>query len=92
MWINARKEKEKISCVQDEQVEKVNNLLSLGAKVSVKGKRPDKRYIYIYIYKGLGKLGVPFKVWSVWNTRGVGNLLKIGERRRHFELPSQNDE
>ena len=62
MRINARKEKEKISCVQDEQVEKVNNLLSLGAKVSVKGKRPDKRYIYIYIYKGLGKLGVPFKV------------------------------
>ena len=58
MRINARKEK--ISCVQDEQVEKVNNLLSLGAKVSVKGKRPDKRYIYIY--KGLGKLGVPFKV------------------------------
>ena len=50
MRINARKEKEKISCVQDEQVEKVNNLLSLGAKVSVKGKRPDKRYIYIYIY------------------------------------------
>ena len=65
MRINARKEKEKISCVQDEQVEKVNNLLSLGAKVSVKGKRPDK---------------------------SVGNLLKIGERRRHFELPSQNDE
>ena len=61
MRINARKEKEKISCVQDEQVEKVNNLLSLGAKVSVKGKRPTKD-IYIYIYKGLGKLGVPFKV------------------------------
>ena len=61
MRINARKEKEKISCVQDEQVEKVNNLLSLGAKVSVKGKRPTKD-IYINIYKGLGKLGVPFKV------------------------------
>lgn len=54
--------------------------------MSVKRKRPDKRYIYKK--KGLGKLGVPFKVLSVWNTRGVGNFLKIGERRRHFELPS----
>ena len=33
MRINARREKEKIS-PQDEEVEKVNNLFSVGAKVS----------------------------------------------------------
>ena len=54
------KKRKKTSCLQDERVEKVNNLFSVGAKVSVKRKRPDKRYIYIK--KGLGKLGVPFKV------------------------------
>ena len=30
------KKRKKISCLQDEQVEKVNNLFSVGAKLSVK--------------------------------------------------------
>ena len=53
------KKQKKISCLQDEQVEKVNNLFSVGAKLSVKESGLTKD---IYIYKGLGKLGVPFKV------------------------------
>ena len=30
------KKRKKISCLQDEQVEKVNNLFSVGAKLTVK--------------------------------------------------------